>query len=192
MKQLLLQAFLPLVVLGFLGCSSGDGEGYLNQLMARLSLGTVRYLAEAESRNLMVRKNAIYYLGEKREEKAVPRLIEFLEPDEPKEIRMSAVVALGKIQLKSSADPLIQILNEGDEDLMDQAIWALGQIKAPAAIPSLADLLGDSSVRLTAIWAMGNIRNRSAVPILTDLLTHENKFVRYNAAQSLKKIGKID
>jgi HEAT repeat protein len=160
--------------------------------MGHFSFGTGKYMKEAKSRNLMVRVNAIYYLGEKGAENAVPMLIAFLSREEPREIRLNAIIALGKIKQSDSVDALIQLLQERDEQLRGEVAWALGQIREPKAIVPLAGLLNDSKVRLTAIWAMGNIGDESAVPLLTGLLTHENKFVRYNAAQSLKKIGNIN
>lgn len=191
-KRGLFLSFLFFFVLGGVGCSAEDREEYLNKLMERFSFGAARYLNDIESKNLMVRKNAIYYLGEKRVEKAVPLLINFLGPNEPKTIQRNAIIALGKIKQASSADPLIRLLQEGDDELRCEVIWALSQIKDPKAIRPLAGLLNDRKTRLTAIWAMGQIGDKSAVPLLTELLAHENKFVRHNAAQSLKKIGKID
>jgi HEAT repeat protein len=35
---------------------------------------------------------------------------------------------------------------------------------------------------------LGNIGNKSAVPILNSLLNDNNKYVQYNATESLKKI----
>jgi hypothetical protein len=184
--------FLLLSVLVALGCSAGEQEGDVGKPGGHFSFGAAKYLYEIKSRNPMVKKNAIYYLGEKGEAKAVPLLIGLLGPDEPKNIRLSAIIALGKIGKAASADALIQLLKADDNDLRREAIWALGQIKDPKAIPRLAGLLDDANVRLTAIWAMGNIGDKSAVPVLTGLLTDDNRFVRHNAAQSLKKIGNID
>ena len=181
---------LVLFALGVLGCSNGEGPA--DKLTAVFSFGNAKHLNELQSKNLMVKKNAIYYLGKKGEEKAVPLLIDLLDPNQPKNIRLTAVIALGKIRQAASADSLIRLLEAHDDDLRGEAIWALGQIKEPKAIPRLARLMDDDKVRLTAIWAMGNIGDESAVPILTTLLSHEDKFVRHNAAQSLKKIGNAD
>ena len=190
-KRAVSYLFLFLFILAF-GCSAGDREEYSNGLMGHFSFGTGKYMKKAKSRNLMVRVNAIYYLGEKGAENALPMLIAFLSREEPREIRLNAIIALGKIKQSDSVDALIQLLQERDEQLRGEVAWALGQIREPKAIVPLAGLLNDSKVRLTAIWAMGNIGDESAVPLLTGLLTHENKFVRYNAAQSLKKIGNIN
>jgi len=184
-KRGFLYPFLFVCVLVGVGCSSGDqGE--------HLSFGAGRYLRDIKSSNVLVRKNAIYYLGEKRVKEAVPLLIDLLDADQPKSVKLNAVSALGKIQESSSVDVLIQLLDEKDDELREEAIWALGQIKDPKAIMPLSRLATDNGDRLAVIWAMGNIGDKTAVPLLTELLNKENKFVRYNAAQSLKKIGQID
>ena len=39
------------------------------------------------------------------------------------------------------------------------------------------------------IWAIGAIGAEDAIPVLTELLSDEDKFIRYNAERSLKKIN---
>ena len=48
----------------------------------------------------------------------------------------------------------------------------------------------DREIKLTVIRALGNIGGDAAVKDLTALAEHEDKFIKYNAFQALKQIGK--
>jgi hypothetical protein len=96
MKKIL-SGLLALFLFLNYGCSLNDTE---------------KYLQELKSENVMVRNNAIYYLGENKEKLAVPMLIELLNNDQPKEIRLNAIEALGKIEEAISVEALVALLNE--------------------------------------------------------------------------------
>ena len=152
---------------------------------------TEKYLQDLKSENVMVRNNAIYYLGENKEKLAVPMLIQLLNNDQPKETRLNAIEALGKIEEAISVEALVALLNEEDKEIKMAACDALGIIKNAKAVGHLIRILQDKDVRLTAIWALGNIGDKNAVPALTKLLDHQDKYIRYNVSQSLKKIGSV-
>jgi len=154
-----------------------------------ISNDTEEYIADLKSENVMVRNDAIYYLGENKNKLAVPMLIEFLNNDQPKETRLKAVEALGKIGEDSSVDVLLSALKEDNYNIKTAAIEAIGKIKDPRAVKLIIDMLDFRETRYTALWAIGNIGDESAVPALTKLLNHSDQYVRYNASQSLKKIG---
>ena len=182
---IILLVFLPICLFG---CSADEEGGLVKDLIGRFSNDTEKYLKDLKSENTMVRKKAINYLGEKRTKAAVPLIIEILNMDQSKAIRLSSIVALGNIGESSSVEALIELLKERDDEIRNEAIRVLGSIKDPRAVRPLLDILYDKDVQLTVIWALGNIGEKSTVPVLTRLLSHEDKFVRYNAAQSLKKI----
>lgn len=148
-----------------------------------------KYLKDLNSENIEVRNNAIYYLGENKERRAVHTLIKFLNNDQPKQTRLRAIEALGKIGDSNSVEPLVTLLTEKDKEIRIAAIESLGKIKDPKAIPSLLNVLQEEDIQLYVIRVLGNIGDKSAVPALTLLLDDKNEHVRYNAAQSLKKIG---
>ncbi len=182
---IILLLFLPICLFG---CSADEEGGLAKDLIRRLSNDTEKYLKDLESENIMVRKKAINYLGEKRTKAAVPLIIEILNTGQPKTIRLSSIAALGNIGESSSVEALIGLLEERDDEIRNAAIRVLGSIKDPRAVRPLLDILYDKDVQLTVIWALGNIGSKSAIPVLTRLLSDEDKFVRYNTAQSLKKI----
>jgi len=159
----------------FSGCNFDNNEKLLNDL---------------KTRNMIVVNEAAYRLGESKEEKAVPLLIDLLKGDQPKEIKITAIEALGKIGLKSSVDVLVDIFGEGnDNEVRIAACNALGKIKSPDAVEPLLDVAGveDKEVRLFAIWALGSIGDERAVPLLTKLVDDPDKYVSYNARQALEK-----
>ena len=150
---------------------------------------TEKYLQELKSENVMVRNNAICYFGKKRVKSAVPILIERLKDDMPKDTKKKSIEALGEIGEGSSIDILVTFLGEKDSEIRIAACNALGKIKNSKAVKPLINILNDEKIRLTAVWALGHIGDKSAVPALTKLLNDQDKYVCYNAAQSLKKIG---
>jgi HEAT repeat protein len=153
---------------------------------------TAKYLEALKSENITVRKEAVYYLGENKEEDAVPLLIQLLSQDQSKEVRIKAIEALGKIggiDNNSHVDTLIGILRENDTEILTAAVEALGKIKDPKAVKPLINLLDNRDIRLAAIWALGNVGDKGAVPALTGLLNSDDKYVRHNSTQALKQIG---
>lgn len=159
-----------------LGCSlNGSYEKDINDL---------------NSTNIIVRKNAVISLGKKKEKRVIPKLIELLRSDEqPKQIKLNVIKALGEIDDSRSVESLIQVLAEKDKDLKVAACEALGKIGDSRAVSSLILSLEDKDVRLVAIWALGNIGEDNALHALTSLLGNKDEFVRFNAARSLERIG---
>ena len=157
-----------------------------------ISNDTEKYIADLKSENVMVRNDAIYYLGENKEKRAVPMLIKLLNNDQPKETRLMGIESLGKIGDSSSIDALAALLSEEDKEIKIAVCNVLGLIKNAEAVMPLVSILEDKDVRLTAIWALGNIRDKSAIPALTKLLDHQDKYVSSNATKALKKIGSVN
>ena len=172
MKVILISFLLMFSIFTF-GCFLDDTEEYLKDL---------------KSENIIVRKDAIYNLGEDEEEDAVPLLIKLLNKDQPKEIRLSLIEALGKIGEDSSVDPLVGVLRDKDPEIRIAVVEALGKIKDTKAVQPLIEVLEDKDIQLFVIWSLGNIGDKSAVPVLMKILDSEDKYVRYNAAQALKEI----
>ena len=173
MKTILGCLLAVFVILNF-GCFSNNTEEYIEDL---------------KSENVMVRNNAIYYLGKNKEKLAVPMLIELVNDDQPKETKLSIIEALGKIEGGRSVDALVGLLKEEDDEIRIAVVEALGKIRDPKASKPLINILSDKDVQHTAIRALGNIGDNSAVPALTKLLNDPDKYVSYNATQALKQIG---
>jgi bilin biosynthesis protein len=190
--RILLYTILILFACAVSACSTKDLEGYAEDLMKRFKIGSAGYMADLKSTNIMVKKNAIYYLGQKKSKKAVPHLIDLADSDQPKVIRLNAIMALGKIGEASAAEALIRCLDEGDIEIRTAAVCALGQMKDPKGVEPRLGVIHDQRLQLTVIWALGNMGEEAAVPVLTGLLASDDRFVRYNAGRALKKIGDLD
>jgi HEAT repeat protein len=172
---------------------------------------TEGYLEDLKSKNIMVKCDAIYQLGEDQEEDAIPMLIKLINDEQPKKIRLSAIEALGKMYQSGLVDELfgfladedtktrsavvdglINLLTEEDMEIRLAAVEALGKIKEPRAVKPLINMLDDEDSRLFVIRALGNIGDDSAVPALTELLDNPDEYVSYNASRALKRIGEAE
>ncbi len=122
------------------------------------STGSIQFIVETDVETLiklaacdspMVRRGAVYTLGERRALIAVAALIQRLE-DRDRHTRRIAARALGKIGDARATAPLIRSLEDKDEALAVRcnAAWALGMIADPRAGRSLEAMTADSEKRL--------------------------------------------
>ncbi|MGQ9570193.1 MAG: polysaccharide biosynthesis tyrosine autokinase [Thermodesulfovibrionales bacterium] len=153
------------------------------------------YLNELKSSNVIIKREAIYKLGNLKSKEAVPELINLLNKDTG-ELALFIIEALGNIGGNTALRPIISMLDKKDTLIRVKAIEALGKIKDKRAVPALIPILEQKDNMteaevFTAIWALGNIGDKSAEPALNSLLGDNNKYVRYNVEQALKKIRNI-
>ncbi len=146
------------------------------------------HLLKLKSTNITNCLEGIYYVGQEKDENALPMLHKLLESTNNKKVRQEVIRALGKIAHSTSADPILKGMVEMDAETKILAIEAVSKVKDPKVISIIAKFLDDPKLQLTAIWAIGHIGHESGMPYLTALLNHSDKFVRYNAYQALKRI----
>ncbi len=87
---------------------------------------------------------------------------------------------------RARVDP--EALKDSDEDVRQQAIFALTQLGAQAAVPAYIQALKDPSedVREQALFGLSQLGNASAVPSILPLLkSDESEDVRQQAAFAL-------
>ncbi|MBI5238715.1 MAG: HEAT repeat domain-containing protein [Deltaproteobacteria bacterium] len=104
------------------------------------------------------------------------------------DIRMSMVMAIGRMEGMESTPVLIKALKDRNPDIRMKAVEALGKTKDPAAVPALVELLKDKDMAIQAIWALGSIGDNSAVPAIIPLLDDKDQYVKFQAYQALEKI----
>ena len=121
---------------------------------------------------------------------AVEPLLSALE-NENKDVRSSAVRALGQIGDARAFQPLIKTLEDEDKDVRSSAAVALGQIGDTRAFQPLIDALkdGNENVRSSAVRALGRMGNPQAVSAIIDALKDEHRYVRSSAAAALGRMG---
>jgi len=99
-------------------------------------------------------------------------------PEEPAELRMQAIIALGRCRIRSSAVQLIELLNAPEQSVQLAAITSLGQLGVPAALPPLLKKWNDhgGAYRDTIRLALRRSCSLSGTEYLTDLLQKDSTF----------------
>lgn len=133
-------------------------------------------------------------------EDIVPVLVEVCDDDEWEEkVRRRAVEVLGNIcegkngePVKTAVSALMKLLKaDPSVNVQGATIRALGQIKVPSSFPMLVEALKDpGDLRGVANNTLVEI-GEPAIPALTDALKHENKDIRAEAANVLRRFGTI-
>jgi HEAT repeat protein len=115
------------------------------------------------------------------------RLLDHRKPD----IQWRAADALGTLG-ERACDPLLRLLAFPRINVRIGSIEALGAIKSPRSVePLIRTLTYDNSneVRWVAAVALGEIGDPRAIPPLVNALREEDRYVRYGAVASLKRLN---
>lgn len=110
------------------------------------------------------------------------------------EVSYLAANALGGMGIiaKSAVPVLMKALDQTlNGALRQQAVWALGELGDPQAIPAVTKMLNESHIglRQSAAHALGRFRHASALPGLTQALRDSNGSVRSSAVEGLAGLG---
>ncbi len=149
---------------------------------------TDRYLRGLQSTNPVFQKQSVAYLARHGCTRAVPELLALLERGPAADVKWSVVEALGDLRDRRAAPHLLKLLPDGDPAVRAAAIVAMTKIKAPEFVAPLSAAARTGDARLPAIWALGALGDPAAVPVLAELLRDPDKYVRYNAQQALKRL----
>ena len=119
---------------------------------------------------------------------SVGDLVERLRSDPEPGVREAATWAL--VQRGAAAMDAISSLADGDEQARHALAHALGKLREPAGVPTLAALLTDSAapVAAKAAFGLGQIGGEAAVAPLISALGDERQAVREEAAASLARL----
>ena len=134
---------------------------------------------------------AIDYLSVKAEPELADRLIPLLDsPDMG--IARKAIKGIGASQKADTIDTLLGLLDDGDypNDLKPDVILALGELKNPAAVPRLVEILDDEGEdiiwRRYACASLGKIGDPEILPKIEEALYDTDPMLRNYAVASLK------
>ncbi|MQL51610.1 hypothetical protein GFC01_04905 [Desulfofundulus thermobenzoicus] len=121
----------------------------------------------------------------------VKKLIASLKHEDPT-IRRRSAWLLGKLQVKAAVFPLLQCLQDNDDDpyILADTARALGEIGDARATAQLVSLLHGSFLpaRLAAAEALGKLGGDQAREALTSALADRNQVVRQAAGEALHEL----
>jgi hypothetical protein len=140
------------------------------------------------------RQWAIGRVGPARITQARPCVEQLLAADEDLGARIAAAETLGALADSRSLTPLVNVATGDEEDpLIESAVLAIGKLRQPSAIPTLAKLAtgeGDLGLHSTLVNALGLI-GKDAVPALTDISTsHPAQLIRDQAKETLQVLAR--
>jgi HEAT repeat protein len=185
----------PEVINGLVHClSSEDNAGARNssiEALVQVGAGAVEPLLPLlTTADADVRKFVIDILGEIRDSRSVPELMQRLH-DHDENVRVAAAEALGKIRDRRAVDALIACLSTYEQGWLDYAAAeALGEIGDQRALGPLLGALGRSSLREPVLESLGKIGNLQTLPPLLQGLSDPLRIVREVSATALATIQK--
>jgi HEAT repeat protein len=124
-------------------------------------------------------------------EPAVPALVALALSPATTDIRLAALMALGKISSLNGVMELIALTEDQNMDIRAQAIRALGKIGDSRAAETIALHLKErnTTVRLQAVQALGQLHLLATLPQLAASLADDEWWVRFRAAEALYHFG---
>lgn len=140
--------------------------------------------------NANLRWIAASVLGNLKNPLAVPRLLEVVRYDADTGVKRISIEALGQIGDRRALLPLLDLLKQLDNVILQTVIWSLGRLRESAITPNLLNFLKHPNWNVAEItaWALGEFKSREALPFLHDALKHTNMNVRLATVVALGKI----
>ena len=97
--------------------------------------------------------------------------------------------SLAELGATDATAALVMRLSDEDQGVRRAAIDAIGRIGDSSAVGPLLEYVEMATVQpLNAIWALGNLGSPVAIPLLASLRESENQYVAYNAHTALRKL----
>lgn len=127
--------------------------------------------ARSKSDDPMVRRYLTVVLGDLRNRKATPLLVEALS-DPDSQTRIYALWALGELRDPAALPAVEKAAADDDSGLRKMAVYALGELGSADAVPALAARLEDpvADVRFNAAVALSRFGDPRALPVLRQML----------------------
>ncbi len=167
-----------------------DNAGARNsaiEALIRLGKKATAYLIDAfKTPNRDVRKFIIDVLGEQRDSRSLPLMLEAIR-DEDENVSATAVEHLGKMGEVSVVDALIEILDEGDLWVAYPAADALGRIGNRKAVPHLLAALKKKPLREPVMKALGRLSDASTIEYIVPLLDDPSRNIQEQALKTIER-----
>ena len=148
--------------------------------------------------DMRIRKKAQFELA-KRTFWGYRALKDVISQDKDQFARIHAIWGIGQIAADDldKAEPLVELLNDADPEIVAQVLKVLGDLKFQQAAPEIVPLLknGSQRVQFYAAQALGRMAYEEALQPLLDLLAANNDedvYIRHAAVLALSRIGKAE
>lgn len=134
---------------------------------------------------------AIRYLTRGTFEELGERFVPLLDATDQEVARM-AIKGIGLSGIETGAQKLLELLDDDDypSNLKPEIILALGDLKNPAALPRLQEILADEGEnpvwRRYACASLGKIGDEAALPVIEKVLYDQDAMLRSYAVGSLQ------
>jgi ribosomal protein L10 len=134
-----------------------------------------------------VRENAIFWLGNYKDERSLKDLKEIFDRVEEPKLKKQIVFAYQMSDAQDAVKELIRIAKaEEDQKLRKDAIFWLGQKASEESVKTLKDMVSDSDedtkVKESAVFAISQLPSDKSVPMLIDIArTNKNPKVKKQA-----------
>ncbi|MFC2166098.1 HEAT repeat domain-containing protein [Acidobacteriota bacterium] len=145
--------------------------------------------------NTSVRKNAIFWIGNFKDEKSFRYLKTILREEESAQLKEQVVFALYLNDTEKAIKELIHIAkNDESRKVRKNAVFWLGQKASTECVKALKDMIEgpdeDAGIKESAVFAIGQLPKDEAVPMLIDIAkTNKNPKVRKQAIFWLGQTG---
>lgn len=128
-------------------------------------------------------------LLEMKGEESVETMIDALENNNDKHVKIGVARVLGTIKDERAIDPLIKTLKHPNKLVRREASTALSNF-GEVVIDPLTEILNDDDwkVRGAAVWALGKTGNETTIPKIEKLLNDESGFVQTGAKWAIRNI----
>lgn len=147
-------------------------------------------LKDLNSPDSSQKSGAIFMLGNLKDKRATPALLEVLKKDRDSGIRLSAVKAIGYLRDPAAVAALTGFLD--DKDLQLDAVKALVKIANKPAVAALIQGLKHPEVQVAAAQGLGEIADPASKPALIALFRQaEDGRVRGVSALAVQRINSI-
>ncbi len=133
-----------------------------------------------QARSPVVRRRAVRLLYLARVPMAKEPLTKIVAgEEEPSEVRLQAVIGVGRCRAQEAVGPLIKLLDNPDASLRNAAITSLGQIGNPRALNPLLSKwdAGGGALRGMILLAIRRLCATSGTVLLTDLLEQNPQLI---------------
>ncbi|MCE9637664.1 MAG: HEAT repeat domain-containing protein [Planctomycetes bacterium] len=187
-------------------CQGNKNQEYLDHAFKALAVigGTtvLEYLTGKEALrcdDFMTNVSAATALGESKDARAIPHLIEILDGKSPKiEVQGACLIALGKCggtKSKEAADAILARCTAKQDTVRANALEAYGYTGAKDAVPFLAEHLAtekNTRCRGAAATGLGWTKSKDAIPFLqTAANGDDSQTVRECAMNALKALSAL-